>query len=103
MTWEQEARRILRAEMTRAGVGYKTLAIRLSALGIDETSVNLSNKVARGKFSFAFFLQVMKALGIVNVNVDARVSQPALERKSKGADSASKDKVGKSAGNANSS
>lgn len=97
MTWEQEARRILRAEMTRAGVGYKTLAIRLSALGIDETSVNLSNKVARGKFSFAFFLQVMKALGIVNVNVDARVSQPALERRSKPADGTTRAKADKGA------
>lgn len=61
-SWEEEARNMLRAEMQRRGVNFKALQERLEALGIHETSVNLSNKMARGKFSFAFALQCMAAM-----------------------------------------
>lgn len=81
LTWEVEARRILRAELARAGVGYKTLAVRLAALGIQESEANLSNKIARGKFSFVFFLQCMKAIGIKAVDIDAKIDSAVLEKK----------------------
>lgn len=61
-SWEEETRNMLRAEMRRRGVNFKALQERLEALGVHETSVNLSNKMARGKFSFAFALQCMAAM-----------------------------------------
>lgn len=81
LTWEVEARRILRAELARAGVGYKTLAVRLAALGIEESEANLSNKIARGKFSFVFFLQCMKAIGIKSVDIDTKIDSAVFEKK----------------------
>jgi hypothetical protein len=80
VTWEVEARRILRAELARAGVGYKTLAVRLAGLGIEENEANLSNKISRGKFSFVFFLQCMKAIGMTTVNVDVSVTPATYEK-----------------------
>ena len=81
VTWEVEARRILKAELARAGVGYKTLVVRLAALGVDESEANLSNKIARGKFSFVFFLQCMKAIGVSDTNVDVAIGQAVLEKR----------------------
>ena len=80
LTWEVEARRILRAELARTGVGYKTLVVRLAALGIEESEANLSNKIARGKFSFVFFLQCMKAIGVESVDIGTKVDSAALEK-----------------------
>ena len=79
-TWEDEARRILRAELARAGVGYKTLVVRLAALGVEESEQNLSNKISRGKFSFVFFLQCMKAIGVSAVNIETHISMPTRTR-----------------------
>ena len=81
LTWEVEARRILRAELARAGVGYKTLVVRLAALGIEESESNLSNKIARGKFSFVFFLQCMKAIGVDSVDIDTSIDPAVLEKR----------------------
>lgn len=81
LTWEVEARRILRAELARAGVGYKILAVRLAALGIKESEANLSNKIARGKFSFVFFLQCMKAIGVKSIDIDTKIDPAVLEKK----------------------
>lgn len=72
-TWELEARRILKSELVRAGMGYKTLTVRLAALGVDESESNLSNKIQRGKFSFVFFLQCMKAIGGPSVSFDIKI------------------------------
>lgn len=69
MDWEDRARRILRIELARAGVSYKELSRRLEALGVDETHMNLSNKVARGRFSFEFFLKCMRALNVRSVEL----------------------------------
>jgi len=62
-----EATRILRAEMARRGINYKQLAEALAALegnGSAESVQVLSNKINRGRFSFAFFLRAIKAMGI---------------------------------------
>lgn len=80
LTWELEARRILKAELARAGVSYKTLAVRLEAIGVETSVVNLSNKIARGKFSFVLFLQCMKALGITSVNINTSVDPLTQEK-----------------------
>lgn len=61
--WAEEAKRLLRAEMTRRGVTYDEMARKLATLGVVDTAVNLRNKVARGKFSAAFLLQCLTAIG----------------------------------------
>lgn len=81
LTWEMEARRILKAELARAGVGHKTLAVRLAVLGVRDTEANLSNKISRGKFSFVFFLQCMRALGVRSVDVETEVEPAILDKR----------------------
>lgn len=66
-TWQRNARRILRAELARRDVDYKKLSQALDRIGIKQTPKVLSNKVTRGTFTFAFFLQCMKALGIESI------------------------------------
>lgn len=61
--WADEVKRLLRAEMTRRGVTYEDLADRLAAIGVQDTSVNLRNKVARGRFSATFLVQCLTAVG----------------------------------------
>jgi hypothetical protein len=39
------------------------LAEKLVAIGINDTAVNLRNKVARGRFSATFLLQCLTAIG----------------------------------------
>lgn len=67
----EKAKRLLRGEMVRKGVGYETLADRLTALGMSETAVNLRNKVSRGKFTAAFLLAVCDALELSAIRTDA--------------------------------
>jgi hypothetical protein len=61
--WADEVKRLLRAEMARRGVTYDDLAERLVAIGINDTAVNLRNKVARGRFSAVFLVQCLSAMG----------------------------------------
>jgi hypothetical protein len=49
--------------MTRRGVTYEELSERLAAIGINDTAVNLRNKVARGRFSATVLVQCLTALG----------------------------------------
>ena len=62
--WEDAAKRLLRAEMAKRGVTYAQLVERLREIGVQEDERNLRNKVSRGKFSAAFLLQVLEALGV---------------------------------------
>jgi hypothetical protein len=52
-----------RAEMVKRGVSYEDLSARLHEMGIDDTPVNLRNKVARGKFMASFLLECCAAMG----------------------------------------
>lgn len=61
--WAEETKRLLRAEMTRRGITYDDLADKLAEVGITDTSVNLRNKVARGKFTASFLIQCLTAMG----------------------------------------
>lgn len=66
----REATRILRTYLVRHGVDYKSLARLLALEG--ESSQVLANKVNRGRFTFAFFLRVMRALGEDTVDIGPR-------------------------------
>jgi hypothetical protein len=67
--WAEDAKRLLRAEMTRRGVTYDGLAERLAAIGVNDSAVNIRNKVARGKFSAVFLLQCLSAIGARNLRL----------------------------------
>ena len=62
--WEAKARGILRGEMARQNITYAQLVVRLAAIGVREDERNLRNKVSRGKFTAAFLLQCMEAIGV---------------------------------------
>lgn len=62
--WNGRATNLLKSEMARAGVGYEELISRLHTLDIDESYKGIANKINRGTFSFVFFMQCMKALGV---------------------------------------
>lgn len=61
--WEAQARGIIRAEMAKQGVTYSQLLEKLESIGVHEDERNLRNKVSRGKFTAAFMLQCLAALG----------------------------------------
>ncbi len=61
--WAEDTKRLLRAEMARRGVTYEDLAEKLAAIGVEDTAVNLRNKVARGRFSATFLVQCLTAMG----------------------------------------
>lgn len=61
--WEAKARGIIRAEMAKQHVTYSQLLERLESIGVQEDERNLRNKVSRGKFTAAFLLQCLAALG----------------------------------------
>lgn len=75
----EEARRIVRAEMVRRGISFRDLAEALEAQGDGgpvESVQTLINKINRGRFSFAFFLRVSRALGLKSVDL-ARIPDAA--------------------------
>lgn len=68
--WESRAANLLKAELKRKGVTYAQLVERLAAIGINEKEVNVANKLSRGKFSAAFMLQCLSAIGSSQLHLD---------------------------------
>lgn len=67
--WESLARNLLRAELMKRGMSYARLVDALREIGVEETEAAIKNKVARGRFTFVFFLQAMTAIGATWVQV----------------------------------
>lgn len=70
--WNFAAKTILKAELARQDISYKRLSRLLEQIGIDETPSAITNKMSRGTFTFAFFLQCMKAIGRAQAQIDMR-------------------------------
>jgi hypothetical protein len=68
--WVNLVKGLLRAEMTRRGITYDQLAVRLADLGVTDSAVNIRNKVARGGFSAVFFIQCLKAIGCTTLRLE---------------------------------
>lgn len=68
--WEAKVANLLKAELKRHGVTYQQLVDRLAAMGVEEKEVNIRNKLARGKFSAAFMVQCLAAIGVQTVRLD---------------------------------
>jgi Domain of unknown function (DUF6471) len=60
--WGNKASRFLKAELKRAGIGYKELADRLNKHGLTETETSITGKLARGTFASSFFLACLTVL-----------------------------------------
>ena len=56
--WEAKASNILKAQLKLKGVSYAQLAEM-----IGDKEPNVRNKLSRGKFSAAYFLQCLEAVG----------------------------------------
>ena len=61
--WNSEVKGLLKAEIARRHLTYKDLVEKLAAVGVTETEANLRNKISRGGFSAAFFVQCLVAIG----------------------------------------
>lgn len=68
--WANDVKHMLRREMAGRGVTYDQLTDKLAAIGVIDTSVNIRNKVARGKFTAVFFVQCLVAIGCDLIRFD---------------------------------
>ena len=67
--WVTLSQTILKAELKRKGIGYRELAERLTAMGTPETDRNIANKISRGGFTAAFFIESLTAIGCQSVKL----------------------------------
>ncbi len=67
--YEALAANLLKAELKRKGVTYAHLVDRLAAIGVDEKEANIRNKLSRGKFTAAFLLQCLAAIGATDIRL----------------------------------
>ena len=65
--WELFAANTLKAELKRKGVTYAELAEM-----IGDKEVNIRNKLARGKFTAAFLLHCLVAVGVASLSLQER-------------------------------
>lgn len=61
---------ILKAELKRKGVTYAQLVDKLAEIGVKETEPNIRNKLARGKFTAVFMIQVLASIGSKEIRID---------------------------------
>lgn len=62
--WETKAANILKAQLKLKGVSYAQLAEL-----IGDKEPNVRNKLSRGKFSAAYFLQCLSAIGTASITL----------------------------------
>lgn len=71
--FEDRAKKLLREAIAERGVTIDELTERLSQIGVEMSSGGVANKISRGGFSAAFFLQCAKALGVrLSVELDGQ-------------------------------
>lgn len=78
--WSRLASQLLKDLMYLKRIKYKHLAKSLEALGVEENPRQLTNKINRGQFSLAFFLQCLRAMEVKGFELDWNA---LLEEKSK--------------------
>ena len=67
--WEARAASLLKVELKRRSVTYGQLVEKLAVIGVDEKEVNVRNKLSRGKFTAAFLIQCLRAVGAKQVDI----------------------------------
>lgn len=73
--WNKLAAGIIKAELKRRDIGYEQLVTMLGKIGVQETHASILNKMSRGSFQFAFFLQCAAAIGIKTLRLDDVINQ----------------------------
>ena len=68
--WGERASRFLKAELKRAGIGYKELAERLNKHGLEETQTSITGKLARGTFAASFLLSCLAVLELDGIRLE---------------------------------
>lgn len=68
--WEDKAANLLKSELKRRGVTYAQLVEKLAALGVSENEANIKNKLSRGKFTAAFMLECLGAIGASTLQLE---------------------------------
>lgn len=68
--WAERAKGLLKAELKRRNVGYRELADKLTEMGTPESERNIANKISRGGFTAAFFLQCLAAIGCQSLRLE---------------------------------
>lgn len=68
--WNAYAKGVLRAEMARRQIKSADLVRLLGEIGVEDNDRNVGNKIARGTFSAAFFLQCLVAMKVSNLHLD---------------------------------
>jgi hypothetical protein len=69
IAFEVQAKNLLKSELRRRGITYAGLADKLAAIGVKENARNLNNKLSRGGFPAAFFLQCLVAIGVRDLRI----------------------------------
>lgn len=67
--WSDKSKNLLRSELKRKGVTYAQLSGLLEQIGVNENEKNIANKISRGVFTMAFFLQCMAAIDVSEVRL----------------------------------
>ncbi len=68
--YRTRAKNILKGELKRRGITYKTLANMLTERGAPENERNLANKISRGSFTAAFFMLCMDVIGAAQLQLE---------------------------------
>lgn len=68
--YEAKAAKLLKAERKRKGVTYAQRMEKLAAIRRVEAEADIRNKLSRGKFTAAFLIQCLSAIGSNQVHLD---------------------------------
>lgn len=68
--WNSLVKGLLRAEMAKRHMKAPDLALALESIGVNERADNLKNKIGRGQFSAAFFIQCLAAMEVKTLHLD---------------------------------
>jgi hypothetical protein len=68
--WNAKAANLLKSELKKHGLKYSDLVAKLAEIGVDEKEVNVRNKLSRGSFTAAYFLQCLAAVGARSVRLE---------------------------------
>jgi len=67
--WQDRVKGILKSELKRRNLSYKQLSEKLREIGVEETELNIKNKISRGGFTAVFFVQCLVAIGADRVDL----------------------------------
>ena len=68
--WQARVKGLLKSELKRKNVGYRELAERLAAMGINDSERNIANKISRGGFTAVFLVQCLEAIETHNLRLE---------------------------------